>query len=401
MEFDVFFYLALAMGAGLLFNRITKYIKLPNVTGYLVGGLLIGPYVLKLVSFETVESFSVISSFALGFIAFTIGNSFRIRDIKKLGRSVLTVTAFESMGAMILLDIVLILCRFPVPMAITLGAMGSATAPAATLLVIRQYKAKGPVTDMLLPVVALDDAVALICYSVSVSVAASMAGSEKAGVLSIILRPLLKIVLSLGVGAVIGVVLALCMRIFHSRANRLSCVVFAVTLGVALANRFDLSALLLCMMESAVLINLFDGADAIYEGVDRWTPPLFMLFFVISGAELNLTVLPKIGLLGALYIVVRCVGKYAGASLGARLEKHDKNVVRYLGVTLFPQAGVAIGMSQLVMTELPLYGEQIRTVILAATLVYELIGPLLTKLVLTKAGEIQKEQRSKKGRASA
>ncbi len=387
------------MVAGLLFNRLTKLVHLPNVTGYLVAGLLIGPYVLRLISEDTVGSLSVISTVALGFIAFTIGNSFKLSNLKKLGASILLITFFEAFTALAFVIVILKLFRFPTALALTLGAIGCATAPAATLLVVRQYKAKGPVTNILLPVVALDDALGLISYSVCVSIAQSLEGAAELSLLQMIWNPIRQIGSSLAVGAVLGLVLALCMRFFHSRINRMMCVICAVFLGVSLADALGLSSLLLCMMESAVLSNLFDDSDTVYEACDRWTPPLFMLFFVISGAELKLSVLPTVGLLGVLYIVFRAAGKYTGAAIGSGLTHQAKNVVRYLGVTLIPQAGVAIGMSQLVVKDLPVYADRIRAVVLSATIVYELIGPLLTKVVLTKAGEITETNKRKKSKA--
>ena len=274
--------------------------------------------------------------------------------------------------------------------AICLGAIATATAPAATLMVVRQYNAKGPVSDMLMPVVALDDAIGLMVFSVSISIAKIMFSGSAINVGAMLLEPLLEIFLSLFAGAAIGGVLTLCLGFFHSRSNRLTAIIGAVFIGTAVAEIFNLSSLLLCMAIGAMMTNLYRESEKMIDITEHWTPVVLLLFFVISGAELDLMVIPTVGLLGVLYLVTRSLGKYFGAFFGAKLVKADKNVQKYLGVALLPQAGVAIGMSQIVVATLPTeYGTQIRAVVLCATLVYELIGPLLTKLVLTRAGEIR------------
>lgn len=393
---DVLLYLGIAMTAGLIFNRIVKKFNLPNVTGYLIAGLVIGPYVLNLVPEIAVEQMGVITNVALGFIAFSIGGSFKIDSIKAIGGKVLVITFFEACMASLFVTLAVILFGFPVPVALSLGAIAAATAPATTLLVARQYNAKGPVTNMLLPVVAMDDAICIILFSVMTSIAAVIESGEKLSVWEMILDPIREIGFSLILGAAIGFIVAFCSKLFKSRANRISVVVCSIFLCVALADKFDLSSLLVCMMNSAIMVNFSKESDKVLDVCDRWTPPLFLLFFVISGAELNLSVLKEIGLLGIIYIVARTLGKYLGATTGSKIVKTDKNIVKYLGLTLIPQAGVAIAMSQLVITVLPQYGEQIRAVILSATLVYELTGPLITKAALTKAGEIKKPEKIKK-----
>lgn len=394
---DILLYLGIAMAAGLIFNRIAKKLGLPNVTGYLVAGLLIGPYVLNIVPEIAVEQMSIITNVALGFIAFSIGGSFRISDIKAIGGKVLVITFFEACTASLLVTLALIIFGFELPVALSLGAIAAATAPATTLLVARQYKAKGPVTSMLLPVVAMDDAICIVLFSVMTSIAAVIANGTELSVWEMILDPVREIGRSLLSGAAVGFVVAFCSKAFKSRANRIAVIVCSIFLCVALADKFDLSSLLVCMMNSAIMVNFSKESDKMLDVCDRWTPPLFLLFFVISGAELNLEILPQIGLIGVIYLVARTAGKYLGATAGAAIIKSDKNIIKYLGLTLIPQAGVAIAMSQLVVTILPQYGEQIRAVILGATLVYELTGPLITKMALTKAGEIEitKKQKTK------
>lgn len=399
---EILLYLGLAMAAGLVFNRLAKLVKLPNVTGYLVAGLLFGPYVLKLLPAERVAEMSIVTNVALAFIAFSIGGSFNLKTLKQIGGKVLIITALEACMGSAAVIAALLAFRFPVPEALLLGAIAAATAPAATLLVVKQYKASGPLTSMLLPVVAMDDAVCLILFSVLSSVAAVLANGTSLNVGQMLLKPLKEIGLSLALGAAIGVVVALCARAFKSRANRICVIVCSLFLCTALADRFGLSQLLVCMMNAAVMVNLTKEADKLLEGCDRWTPPLFMLFFVISGAQLNLTVLRSVGLLAVAYIVFRAVGKYAGATLGAVVTKAHPSVKKYLGLTLLPQAGVAIAMSQLAVDVLPAYGDQIRAVVLTGTLVYELLGPVIAKIALTKAGETHLESGSrKKARANA
>lgn len=377
------------MAIGLLLTRVVKLFNLPNVTGYLIAGLLVGPYCFNFITDEYLETFKIITTVALGFIAFSIGSEFQIKTLRYVGKNAVIITCFEALTAVLLVNVVLHFAGFPLPISLILGAISAATAPAATLMVVRQYKANGPVTQTLLPVVALDDAVGLMVYSVSVALAKTFCTDAEMTFATVVVAPIVEIVSSLAIGAVLGGILTLCMRFFHSRANRLCLMLTVVILGVAISEKLDLSALLLCMMIGAVFCNLNKESEKILDGCERWTPPVFMLFFVISGAGLDFSVLKTVGLLGILYIVFRSIGKYLGAFLGATVVKAEPNIRKYLGITLLPQAGVAVGMAQMVMTELPLeYATKIRTVVLCATLVYELFGPVLTKISLKKAGEI-------------
>ena len=382
--------LSLGMIVGLLMTRIMKKINLPNVTGYLIAGLLVGPYCLNIFSVENLEGFAILTNAALGFIAFSIGGEFKLSSLKQLGAKVFVITLFEAVGATVIVSTVMILLGIDTSLALILGAIASATAPAATLMVVRQYKASGPVTSTLLPVVAIDDAVCLMLFSILSSVAKSLEAGAGFDFKSTILKPILEIVGSLVIGFAVGFVLSIATKFFKSRANRISLAVTAVFLGVGLSEMLGLSSLLLCMAIGAAMANFSKVSDAVMECTDRWTPPLFMLFFVISGAEFNFEIFKTVGLIGVLYLILRSAGKYFGAMAGCALVKTEKNVKKYLGITLLPQAGVAIGMAQLSLTVVPEYGEQIRAVILCATLVYELVGPLLTKIALTKAGEIKK-----------
>lgn len=409
--------LAIAMIAGLVLSRIVKLIKLPAVTGYLIAGILIGPYCLgalgKLagidglgfISHEAVTSFSIISEVALGFIAFSIGTEFRLEEIKHIGKKATVIAIVQAITATIFVDAVLIAMHFimpdklPITTAIVLGAVATATAPAATLMVVRQYKAKGPVTDILLPVVALDDAVGLVVFSISFGVAKTIASGEL-DVISVICNPIIEVILSIGVGALLGYLFNLIEKCFKSNSKRLCLAITFVLFAVAISSlevkvgkiTFGFSSLLVCMMLGTIFCNLCKEQAEIMEKTDKWTAPLFVMFFVISGAELQLSVFTDwmIVLVGVVYVLVRAAGKYLGARMSSTMMKCDPMINKYLGITLFPQAGVALGMSLTVIADgvLGASGELVRNITLFAVLIYELVGPLLTKMALTKAGEI-------------
>ena len=414
--------LAVALFAGLMLSRLAKLVKLPAVTAYLVAGILIGPYCLGalgidglgFVSMSDIKTYSLLSETALGFIAFLIGNEFRLSQLKKTGKQATIIGIFQAVFTTLLVDAVLIGLHFIIPdklplsSAIILGAIASATAPAATLMVVKQYKAKGPVTDILLPIVALDDAVGLVLFAVSFGVAkALMAG--KVSLLSVILEPVLEVVLSLLLGAAMGFAFNFFERFFHSRSKRLSMSVTFVFLTVALSMlefnikgvHISFSSLLVCMMLGTVFCNICDFSEELMDRIDRWTTPLFILFFVISGSELELSVFTDmiIVFVGAVYIIFRCFGKYFGARLSSKLVKCDSNIVKYLGITLFPQAGVALGMALKAET-LGTQGTIVANITLFSVLIYELVGPFLTKISLMKAGEIKPEGKTSARKAT-
>ena len=384
---------------GLASTRLMKLLNLPNVTGYLIVGLLVGPFCLKVINEDNITGLKVITNAALGFIAFSIGGEFKLSSIKRLGKSVIIITLFQAFVTSGLTFLVLWAVGIPMSITLCLCAIAAATAPAATLMVVRQYKAKGPVTDTLLPVVALDDAVGLMIFSLCFALAKVIETGGELTVVNVLVMPILEIVLSLTFGALIGFVLSLAMKVFKSRANRLIGMIAGVFLGIALCEimPLELSSLLVCMMIGAVFTNMRSDSITILDGQERWTPPLFMLFFIISGAELDLTVLPTVGLMGIAYLVARSIGKILGAAVGAKSVKADSNIVKYLGFTLLPQAGVAIGMAQMVSMSLGgVVAEKVTAVVLCATLIYELFGPVITKIALTKAGEIEKKPKVKK-----
>lgn len=403
--------ISVAMFAGLMMTRALKKLHLPDVTAYLVAGVLIGPCLLGALkvpglgfnSYEQLDGLSVISDLALGFIAFSIGNEFRLEQLKETGRQAFIVGIAQAVVTTIVVDLALLVVHFIMPQAmtipavLTLGATAAATAPAATLMVVRQYKAKGPLTDLLLPIVALDDAVGLILFAVSFGVAKALS-SGAVDVYTIIINPSLEIFASLLLGAVAGLGLSHIEKFFHSNTNRLAMTIGFVFLTVALSMlsipigpaTLGFSSLLVCMMLGTVFCNLCPLSQEIMDNSDRWTAPLLVLFFVISGSELELEVFSQLSsvVIGLVYIIFRSLGKYIGARESAKYAGCEEKVVQNLGITLLPQAGVALGMCVTAST-LPGDGTMIRNVVLFAVLVYQLIGPSMTKWALTRAGDIR------------
>ena len=401
---------SIALLAGLLMTRLFKPFKLPSVTAYLIAGVLIGPYCigsfgipgLGFSSEEAVGALSLVSEVALGFIAFSIGNEFRVSDLKKTGKQALVIGVLQALVATLLVDLclfgvhLLIPDKLTLPQVITLGAIATATAPAATLMVVRQYKAKGPLTKLLLPIVALDDAVGLVVFAVSFGIAKTMVSGDF-DLVSILINPLIEIVCSLLLGAVMGWLLTQLERLYNSNTNRLNLTIGIVFLTAALSMlKFEIgsvhiqfSSLLTCMMLGTIFCNICPLSHDLMAASDKWTSPLFALFFVISGAELDLGVFADMAIVGVgvAYIISRSLGKYFGAMGSAKLTKCEPQICKYLGITLLPQAGVALGMCTTAM-QLGAEGELIRNITLFAVLVYELVGPLLTRQALAAAGEI-------------
>ena len=407
--------LAAALVGGLMLSRVTKLLHLPAVTAYLVAGLILGPFCLGALrvpglgfnSLEQVEGLSIVTQTALGFIAFTIGNEFRLSQLKAMGSSAIIIGILQAVITTIVVDIVLIGLHllFPavisLPCAITLGAIASATAPAATLMVVRQYKADGPLTKLLMLVVAIDDAVGLLLFSVSFGVATALAHGQ-VSVLAVVVEPILEIVLSLALGAAMGWLLNWVEQFFHSRSKRMTISVAFVLLTVGLSMlEFHIgpvhccfSLLLVCMMTGTIFCNICDTSEELMNRVDGWTMPLNILFFVISGAELDLEILahPVTILVGVIYIIARSAGKYYGSMFSCAVTKQSKPITDNVGITLLPQAGVALGMA-LTAASLP-DGALARNVVLFAVLIYELVGPALTKRSLLAVGEIKPEGRT-------
>ncbi len=405
--------LALALFAGLLMTRLFVKFRLPDVTAYLVAGILIGPCVLGRLGVpclgfntsEQVDSLSMISDVALGFIAFAIGHEFRLSALKQTGKQATIIGILQAVVATIFVDLSLVALHFimpdllPMPVAVTLGAIAAATAPAATLMVVRQYKAKGPVTDVLLPVVALDDAVGLVIFAVSFGIAQSMKNGTT-HVAALIIEPLMEVFLSIVFGGLVGLGLTWLERFFHSHRNRNALIVGSVVLTVAVSQlkipigpfTFGFSSLLVCMMLGTVFCNFCPLSEDLMLQADRWSGPAITLFFVLSGAALDFSVFadPSVVLIGVVYILFRSLGKICGAHWSSCLAKSPAMVRKYLGITLLPQAGVALGMCATAYRVLGgAEGTLIRNIVLFSVLIYELVGPSLTKWALTKAGDIQ------------
>lgn len=397
-------YMSLVIITGLLFGKLAKKFNLPNVTGYLLGGLLIGPLI-SLSGFDLVpegilEEMHVIAEIALGFIAFSIGTEFQLSYFKRVGKLPVVIAIFESLFAILVVFFLLILFGFEFKFSLVLSAIAAATAPAATIMVIKQYKAKGEVTENLLSVVAIDDATAIVFFGLFVAIAKSIGNTGESNLAWMILKPFIEILASLGIGAFMGLILSYGLRWYTGRGNRISLILALIFITIAMteiihhfAPGFEVSSLLSCMMLGAIFTNLTKESiiDTVMYLIDRVTPPIFIMFFVLSGAELQLNVLLTVGGIGVIYILGRVIGKLSGAYLGATIAKGSPNVKRYLGFGLIPQAGVAIGLTIVAAGVIPEHAKEIRAVVLAATFVYEMVGPLITKKALTSAGEISSE----------
>ncbi len=410
---EILLAIGVAMFAGLFLTRLFVKFNLPDVTCYLIAGVLVGPLVLGQMgipglgfhSFDFVEEMSLISDVALGFIAFSIGNEFRLSSLKHIGRQATVIAIFQALSACLLVDAALLGLhlilgeKLPISTCLLLGAIATATAPAATMMVVNQYKAKGPLTDILLPIVALDDAVGLIVFAVSNGIAKGLVSGE-INTISILVNPIIEIVLSLGLGTVLGWIFSEVELHFNSRSKRLALAITFVVISAGLSKmhfawdngvKIGFSSLLVCMMCGTIFCNLCDFSDGIMHKTERWTGPIYVLFFVISGAELDLRVFADLAVvgIGIAYILSRSAGKIIGASVSAKFMNCQKSIQKYLGITLLPQAGVALGMSVTVAAEFGSEGALVRNIVLFAVLVYELVGPIMTKMALTAAGDIQ------------
>ena len=413
--------IGIAMFVGLFLTRLTKRFNLPDVTSYLVAGLLIGPLGLGALgvpgfgfsSFDAVEKMGLICDVALGFIAFSIGNEFRLSSLKTIGRQATVIAIFQALSATVLVDVALLILhlflkdQLSVSTCLVLGAIATATAPAATVMVINQYKAKGPLTSILLPIVALDDAVGLIVFAISNGIAKGISFGG-VNLVSILVNPLVEIVASLAMGAAIGWAFSMVEKFYHSRSKRLSLAVAVVFVCAAVSKieialpggvEIGFSPLLVCMMCGTFFCNLCDFSEEIMYRTDRWTAPVYVLFFVLSGAELDLRVFQSLAVvgIGLVYIIARSSGKIIGASVSSRFMGCQESVCKHLGITLLPQAGVALGMSVTVAAEFGAEGAIMRNIVLFSVLIYELVGPMLTKLALTEAGEISEGATSARG----
>lgn len=387
---NILFYISVILLSGILTAKVLRRFKFPNVTGYLIGGVIIGHTFLGVVPMDIVNSLDIISDMALGFIAFSIGSEFRLRELKRDGISIIVITIFEALTAMLLVFISLItVFKCPVPFALLMSAIASATAPAATLMVIRQYNARGPLVNTLLPVVALDDVVSIIAFGVAVSISKAVINSASLNILNMLFIPLAEIMGSILIGLGLGFIALILLKKTTSETNYLSIIVASVFMCIAVSIKLGLSSLLTCMTFGAIIANLSANSRKAFLIIDPITAPIFLAFFTISGAALDITALKNVGIIGIAYFVIRVIGKCLGAFAGCKIFKKPEKVTKYLGIALMPQAGVALGLSltaQRIIGE-P-HGNDVRTVILATTVLYELLGPMAAKFSLSMAGEI-------------
>lgn len=392
-------YICVGLFLCLIAGKIVKQFKLPNVTGYILIGLLAGVvcgtsqlehFFGQDVAQTMVIKFDVVKDLATGFIAFSIGTEFEFKYIKKLGKTPIVIACLESLGATVLVAIGIYMVTGNIQLALIMGAIAAATDPAATILVAKQYKANGPVSKNLIPVVAIDDATALMSYGICVALAKTFTGDFS---MMTIIEPIKEIFGAILFGVVMGLIFTVLIHYFTGRGNRLAITICMVALTVSVSHipELNFSPLLACMAMSTTVVNTSSRWGPVFEQMDRMTPPIFMLFFFVTGAGMDISVLPKIGVIGVVYIVVRVIGKLLGANLGARISHADKNVRKYLGIGLIPQAGVAIGLAMMCSSVVPEYANQITAVVVCGTIIYELIGPIVTKMMLVKIGEIKPE----------
>lgn len=388
-KLDLLFKLSIIILAGIIGGRVANYFKLPNVSGYIVAGLFIGPSFINLINSQDIISFNIINEMALSAIAFSIGNEFLLKDMKRVGKSVLLITVAEVVGAVVIVfSVMYFIFRQPVEFSLVIASMSAATAPAGIVMVIRELNANGPLTKTILPIVALDDALGIMVFGVALSLSKMISGVASYSTFQIISKPLLEIIGSIGLGFVIGMIMTYVVKKAKNKDELLTMTIAFVLLGTGAANFFNLSPLLTCMMIGATLVNLKQNSNRVFGAINEFTPPINLLFFTVAGASLNIKVLSTVGLLGIGYLLARAGGKYIGATLGAKAVKSEEKVIKYLGMSLLTQGGISIGLSMIVRKELPHLSDAIITVILFSVLVYEIVGPILAKIAITKAGEV-------------
>ena len=386
---DVLFKLSIAIIVGLIGGRIAGYFKLPSVSGYIVVGLIIGPSFINLINAQDILSFGIITEMALAAIAFSIGNEFLLADMKKVGKSALIITVGEVFGVVLVVFMVMFfIFKQSLEFSMVIASMSAATAPAGIVMVIRELKANGPLVRTILPVVALDDALGIMVFGVALSLAKMTAGVANYSVFQIISTPLIEILGSLVLGLIIGFIMTYVCKKAKGKEELLSITIAFVLLGVGASNFFNVSPLLTCMMMGGTLVNLKQNSKRVFGALNEFTPPIYILFFTIAGASLNIKVLSSVGIIGIGYIVARAAGKIIGATLGAKVVGAEDVVTKYLGISLLTQGGISIGLSLVVSRELPEFSESIVTVILLSVLFFEIAGPILAKIAITKAGEV-------------
>ncbi len=392
MNFEILLHLGTILLVGFIVAKLLGLLKFPEVTGYLIAGILIGPSVFGFIPEEAVKSFDIISEVALAFIAFSIGAELKFDDLKKVGKAIFLITILEALVAFFLVTVVMLLLKQSLPFSLAIGSIACATAPAATLMVIKQYKAEGPLVRTLIPVVALDDGVCIIAFGVASTLAQNMIQGGAFSMMNMVGKPIIQIFSALALGIVAGIIMVKAMNFMKNQGQIQVAFIGVIFLLAAISLRFDLSSLLTMMAFGTTICNTSSNEVKVFTAIEVITPAIFLCFFVLSGADLDLSSLTKVGVLGAAYVIARVIGKALGAGIGAKIGSLPSSVQQNLGFCLVPQAGVAIGLSLIAKRIIPApHGAAIRDIILSATVIYELIGPLLTKMALFRAGEIKKE----------
>lgn len=386
---DILLKISIVLAVGALGGKIVRRFKLPDVTGYLVAGLFLGPSFFKLITEQDMQSFEAINELALGVIAFTIGSEFVLKDMLKVGKTIVVITIAEVVATiLIVFGVTFYIFNQPFAFSIVIASMSAATAPAATIMVINQFRADGPLTRTILPVVALDDVGGIIAFGIAMSVAKISMGVGDLTPLQMLSEPFIEIIGSIILGLIIGVILTFIAKKAGNKEELLAMILATIGISIGLANILNLSSLLVCIMLGATVVNLFHNSNRIFTVASDFISPIYILFFTLAGASLDLSVLTTVGALGIAYIIARSAGKMIGAYLGAKAMKADDSIVKYLGLSLLPQGGISIGLSIIVRQELPEYSVAITTIIMFSVLVYEISGPILAKIAIEKAGEI-------------
>lgn len=396
IQLDIFLKLGIIIIAGIIGGRVANLLKLPNVSGYIVAGLLVGPSFFNFVKTTEVSQLNIINDMALGAIAFSVGSEFLIKEMKKMGKNVMIITVAEVIGAIaIVFSVMFFIFKQSFEFSLVIASMSAATAPAGIIMVIRELKAKGPLIKTILPIVAIDDALGIIAFGLAISIAKITSGGEVISIFKMISVPLFEILGSLLLGLVIGFILSFVSKKAKGRDELLTMIIGFILATTGMANYLGLSAILTCMMMGATLVNLMQNSNRVFSLINEFTPPIYLLFFTVAGAGIDIGVLSKVGILGIGYILARASGKIIGATLGAQYVKSEPAVIKNLGMSLLTQGGVSIGLSAIVRRELPQFSTEIVTVILFSVLIFEIMGPILAKVAITNAGEVNGEVRAK------
>jgi len=390
---DILFLIGIALVLGLIGGKIFNKLKFPAVVGYIIVGIFLGPSFFGVFKLDLLDRMGIISDFALGMIAFIIGNELRWSTLRKFGGKIITILFIESVATFLLVTFGVYLLTHNVALSIILGSLAVATAPAGTVVVLQEFKAKGPLTTTLLAIVGLDDGVAIIIYGFASAIAmVSIGGSGGVNFQNVLEWPLLRIGGAVILGTLLGLVLSYGVRTRHDKNEILTWSLGAILICVGLSNLFHFSIILSTMVLGMAVANTFSlSGGRTFEAIQSITFPIYIAFFVLAGAHLRMELLPKMGLVGLVYIFSRSFAKMIGASLGAYISKVEASIRKYLGFGLFTQAGVAIGLAMVVQREFGLYGELATVtinIITATTVILEILGPIGVKYAISKAGEI-------------